>query len=299
MTTRIRELDALRGFAICGIMLVNTWQHSPKPPEIDWAMNQFVQGRFYPIFSFLFGMSFALFLRAHPDRLIMGRRLAVLALFGAAHWVVNPGEVLVPYAIFGAVALVPASFLPKLVQLPLGVAVTTGAVVYGDPWILIAGLFLLGLAAVEFDAIRPNALFFALSVVLAVVLTWADVSYLAACLAGAAAYASGFMLISPRVFEPLGKLALTAYLSSTVVILLVRPATAAGIIAVTVVTLVVQWLFARLWLTRFRYGPLEWIWRCLTWWELVPNGQTQARDPRNVVPDLHRSRPKEQPGVGS
>ncbi|MEV4895912.1 hypothetical protein AB0K48_41750, partial [Nonomuraea sp. NPDC055795] len=32
--TRIRELDALRGFAVCGIMLVNTWQHAPhEPPQ--------------------------------------------------------------------------------------------------------------------------------------------------------------------------------------------------------------------------------------------------------------------------
>ena len=24
------------------------------------------------------------------------------------------------------------------------------------------------------------------------------------------------------------------------------------------------------WLARFRYGPLEWLWRCLTYWRLVP-----------------------------
>ncbi|MGP4016514.1 DUF418 domain-containing protein [Saccharopolyspora sp. 5N708] len=33
--------------------------------------------------------------------------------------------------------------------------------------------------------------------------------------------------------------------------------------------LVVQWLFSRWWLKRFGYGPLEWAWRCVTWWQRV------------------------------
>ncbi|WP_308169851.1 DUF418 domain-containing protein [Acrocarpospora catenulata] len=295
MPPRIRELDALRGFAICGITLVNTWQHSPRPPEIDWVMAQLFQGRFYPMFSFLFGMSFALFLRAHTSRLVMLRRLAVLALFGAAHWWVNPGEVLLPYAVLGAVVLVPASSLPRAVQLGLGMAVTGAALVSGDPWTLIAGLFLLGLAAVSFDAIRPNLAFFAVSALLAVVLGWTGINYLGAGLAGAAAYASGFLLLSPRFLEPLGRLALTCYLSSTAIILATRPETAAEIVLVAASTLVVQWVFARWWLTRFRYGPLEWIWRCLTWWELVPNGQTTVGDTRSALPDPDRPRPQDQP----
>ena len=28
--------------------------------------------------------------------------------------------------------------------------------------------------------------------------------------------------------------------------------------------------FSRLWLGRFRYGPLEWVWRSLTYWEPQP-----------------------------
>jgi uncharacterized protein len=26
-----------------------------------------------------------------------------------------------------------------------------------------------------------------------------------------------------------------------------------------------------LWLRRYRYGPLEWLWRCGTYWEVLPN----------------------------
>lgn len=28
--------------------------------------------------------------------------------------------------------------------------------------------------------------------------------------------------------------------------------------------------FSKLWLTRFRYGPIEWAWRCLTYWKRLP-----------------------------
>lgn len=41
------------------------------------------------------------------------------------------------------------------------------------------------------------------------------------------------------------------------------PVFAAGIIVVQVVS-------SRLWLARFRYGPLERAWRCITWWDLQP-----------------------------
>lgn len=33
---------------------------------------------------------------------------------------------------------------------------------------------------------------------------------------------------------------------------------------------VVQAIVSVLWLRSFRYGPLEWLWRCLTWWQWVP-----------------------------
>jgi uncharacterized protein len=29
-------------------------------------------------------------------------------------------------------------------------------------------------------------------------------------------------------------------------------------------------LWSKPWLAHFRYGPLEWLWRCLTYWRLVP-----------------------------
>ena len=104
-------------------------------------------------------------------------------------------------------------------------------------------------------------------------------------------YVAGFLLllrtplgsVLSRVFEPLGRMALTHYVSATLLVLLadqllaldesrkwgVMFALAAGIA-------VVQWVFSRLWLRRFRYGPLEWCWRCVTWWRYVPNRRVAA-----------------------
>jgi uncharacterized membrane protein YeiB len=35
-------------------------------------------------------------------------------------------------------------------------------------------------------------------------------------------------------------------------------------------TVLAQVAMSRWWLSRFRMGPLEWIWRCVTYWRLQP-----------------------------
>ncbi|MGW0587270.1 DUF418 domain-containing protein [Streptosporangium sp. NPDC002607] len=308
MTRRFHELDALRGFAVCGIMLVNTWQHTrdqlrnPGQNAVDWVIDNLLQSRFYPIFSFLFGLSFILFLRSAAERTespraVLLRRLAVLAALGALHQIVNPGEVLLPYAIFGALILLPASFFPQPAVVLLGVALTAWAVHQGGGVILIPGLFVLGMAMMQRpppEWLLPFA--FAASVVLGVALTWLWVRiagdpvlfnravYPAAGLAAATAYCTGLLLaLRTRLRDPLlaalaplGRMALTNYLMSTPIILLFLPlltsdATRLAGVALSVAVLVFQVLFSRAWLARFRYGPLEWAWRSLTWMERVPN----------------------------
>jgi uncharacterized protein len=37
--------------------------------------------------------------------------------------------------------------------------------------------------------------------------------------------------------------------------------------------------FSRLWLSRFRYGPLEWLWRSLTYWRRFPNRLSLDQQP--------------------
>ncbi len=38
-----------------------------------------------------------------------------------------------------------------------------------------------------------------------------------------------------------------------------------------------QWVFSTLWLRSFRYGPMEWVWRSITYWKLQPLRLSNAR----------------------
>lgn len=122
---RIEALDVVRGFALLGIFLMNIeWFNRPlttfgegMPRGLtgmdwwaSWFIAYFVQGKFWTIFSLLFGMGFAvMLLRAERagrafTRLYL-RRILALAVFGAAHYLyVWEGDILFSYAV-GAFAL--------------------------------------------------------------------------------------------------------------------------------------------------------------------------------------------------
>ncbi|MGR5868509.1 heparan-alpha-glucosaminide N-acetyltransferase domain-containing protein [Bacillus pacificus] len=67
---RIDELDYIRGFALLGIILVNILAllniKIPDPNTVDASYQRFlylfVEGRFFSIFSFLFGVGFYIFI---------------------------------------------------------------------------------------------------------------------------------------------------------------------------------------------------------------------------------------------
>ncbi len=118
---RILALDCVRGFAILGIFCVNIalmarplvemfWFRPPDgTPVIDiaaWALVRvFCEGKFYPLFSILFGMGFALLIdRAHARGArvvpLYLRRIVVLAFFGIAHIVLLwYGDILLLYSV--------------------------------------------------------------------------------------------------------------------------------------------------------------------------------------------------------
>ncbi|TDB95104.1 DUF418 domain-containing protein [Nonomuraea longispora] len=300
--TRVRELDALRGFAVGGIMLVNTWQHSTKQQTgVDWTVEALFQSRFYPIFSLLFGISFLLFLRGN-SRWALLSRLFWLFCFGLVQRTFYEGEVLTDYAFYGAVVLLPASFLaPGLPVLLLGLGALVWAVAVGGGALLIPGLFLVGMALWQLRPPRWLLLpSFAVAAAATVLLTaaWSAThawsTYSVAALAGAAAYSLGLLLVlgpwSAAVLEPLGRMALTNYVSGTAIIILAGPLVDAdttrwSVVGLTVVTVAAQVLLSRWWLARFRYGPLEWAWRCLTWFRRVPNRLESGRDQNRPLPD--------------
>mgnify|MGYP001168673344 FL=1 len=116
-SSRMVEIDALRGFCLLGILLVNIELiHSPShyaeligislwtqpwDQAVDRFIDIFVAGKFYPIFSFLFGFGYVWFMRRaeREGHMRFFRRTALLLFFGLLHlflfwW----GDVLTWYA---------------------------------------------------------------------------------------------------------------------------------------------------------------------------------------------------------
>lgn len=119
---RIVSLDVLRGMALLGILISNMLYFSqPLVPDgardglwfgpadrlADWIVIWLVEGKFYPLFSFLFGLGFSMQMdRASARGLEFGalyrRRLWILAGFGLAHGIfLWEGDVLLAYAVCG------------------------------------------------------------------------------------------------------------------------------------------------------------------------------------------------------
>ncbi|MDA2913023.1 DUF418 domain-containing protein [Acidobacteriia bacterium AH_259_A11_L15] len=132
---RIETIDILRGFALLGVILVNTWafQSWSLPWRIGyaevwtgtanhiamWMIEFFASGRFFRLFSFLFGLGFALQLgraeqRGMPFFSVYRRRLLVLLLFGLLHGMLRgTGDILHAYAVLGFFLLLFRKFSPR------------------------------------------------------------------------------------------------------------------------------------------------------------------------------------------
>ncbi len=127
---RIAAMDALRGLALLGIAQVNmqsfTWgageplAYLGSPPGVGESILYFLQaaffeGKFYPIFGFLFGAGMALQLgrlrRLHgrdaaAARAAYRRRLLILLALGLAHGLLlYSGDVLATYGVCGLIFL--------------------------------------------------------------------------------------------------------------------------------------------------------------------------------------------------
>ncbi|GAB2606155.1 membrane protein [Paractinoplanes abujensis] len=322
MARRIHELDALRGLALAGIVEFNIVQMTgfprPEGPASDhpgaYVWEALFLQRPFPIFSLLFGVSFALFLRTAGNRtdkprLVLLRRLLWLGVFSALHTLLQPGEVLKFYAAFGIVVLLPASYLSRRWVLGLGVVLTLAASLTFNGLFIIPGLFLLGMAVAQYgipDTLdrrgRQLGIAFAVTVPPAAAMLWlqwragvgpaANYRILPAGTVCAFLFTVSFLLLMrtplrrplDAVLAPMGRMALTNYVLASVLILaadalldLGHASGFAPIVATGAVIGVVQALLSVLWLRWFRYGPLEWLWRCLTWWTPVPIRAEPAR----------------------
>jgi len=122
---RIEVLDVLRGLAVCGILVGNMqWftGYGMMPPMLaaqtpladrvtHFLVHFFVEGKFYSIFSFLFGFGFALQIaraeeRGDKDASLFKRRLFWLLVIGLAHaYLLWAGDILSIYAGMGFVLI--------------------------------------------------------------------------------------------------------------------------------------------------------------------------------------------------
>lgn len=119
---RIHSVDALRGFSLAGIVIVHMVENyvgSLTPMDVMAAANQgildsivegliffFLRGKFFALFSFLFGLSFFIQMdRANQKgQRFEGRflwRLIILLAIGAVHHLFYRGDILTIYAILG------------------------------------------------------------------------------------------------------------------------------------------------------------------------------------------------------
>ena len=119
---RITVIDALRGFSLIGICLIHSMQHfgamgtmtsqAVFPWEgtmneiFSWLINYLVFGKFFIIFSCLFGLSFFI----QMDRW----RLVLLLAIGYLHGLIVRVDILLIYAILGFVLVLMYKWPTKL-----------------------------------------------------------------------------------------------------------------------------------------------------------------------------------------
>ncbi|WP_338780121.1 DUF418 domain-containing protein [Metabacillus sp. FJAT-52054] len=328
---RMDVIDLIRGFALIGLPFVNVlalWRTNVNlsgTQQDIWVQRflyLFVEGRFYAIFSFLFGLGLWIFLsRAkeksdHPSVLFIRRMLLLLAA-GVLHHLIYDGETLLIYAIMG----LPVFFLnkaPKQMNLLLGIAGIIVASYLENKLLAIFPFFILGLAFGQYRVFEnyisnrkmwkmAAILSFIATCILAVFLwqeapangsanrmtgielseaqTDSNVAFYAFTELSLAFapffsvfYVSFLVLLEPHVrkmLSPLnafGRMAFTNYIGQSVILLIMAmfiPANTAVSYTTSAITcllvVIVQIIASSYWLTYFKYGPLEWLWRCGTY----------------------------------
>ncbi|MEO0422484.1 MAG: DUF418 domain-containing protein [Pseudomonadota bacterium] len=265
---RLQSLDVLRGFAVLMIFVVNIkmmangynhyadrslWQ-GEYDQLIGYLHNLLVHGKFVTIFTALFGAGLALLLaREKPVALaVVLRRLAWLAAFGAIHLIfIREGDILVQYALVGFLAILFVKMtatalltIAVFLQLTLFVAGVVFPVHYdaipilwqdGPDMHLEVQRIMLGTSSDQVSA-RLDAVRFYMLDLFVFGRDWLD--------------KLSVMLLKTGFLT--GELAARTYGELTII---------------TALVCATFLLAAPLWLARFRFGPLEWLWRSLTYGE--------------------------------
>ncbi|MFH8447615.1 DUF418 domain-containing protein [Streptomyces fungicidicus] len=168
-STRLLDVDALRGFALFGILVVNLAYFASGYPfhlvtdpahgswlddSVEFGVRLLFEMKFYLLFSFLFGYSFTLQLSAagtaganFTARFV--RRLGGLFVLGGLHAVLLfQGDILTTYALLGLVLLAVHRIRPRTA------VIAAGAIV----GVMAAGMAVAALAGVELVTDQDAAL---------------------------------------------------------------------------------------------------------------------------------------------
>ncbi|MFH7819754.1 DUF418 domain-containing protein [Neobacillus thermocopriae] len=318
---RIEELDYLRGFALLGIVLVNILPllelGMPKAGSLDAAywrfLYLFVEGRFYTIFTFLFGVGFSIFMtRANQKGMNGGvlflRRIVALFLFGLVHVKFHPGEALTVYAVCGLL-LLPFYKVNKLMNLFLGLLMFIIFSVFSFKLFMVIPIMLLGISAGQFrlfeklfEKKKGIAVFTGIMFVLSIAgllyqyqyapfiiedrlyMEFVRIGIIIGPIVSAFYVGVLVLLLQYRFIQkwlsPLksyGRMALTNYMMQTVIILvvgnqlhLIGNISCIHSFLICLIIYVIQLSFSVLWLRYYHYGPLEWIWRVITYLQIPP-----------------------------
>nr|WP_263313861.1 DUF418 domain-containing protein [Mammaliicoccus sp. Marseille-Q6498] len=153
---RIFSIDALRGFSLLGILLMNiltfAYPYQVINPfeyfqQQDGALfkisSLFIIASFYPIFAFLFGYGLSMMYRNSLEKNldyypIIIRRLFFLLLIGMIHGIfIFYGDILATYALLGFIAIIFVRLKPQfsLVALTIGFGIL--ALLYILPMVLV------------------------------------------------------------------------------------------------------------------------------------------------------------------
>ena len=333
MKQRIYELDYLRGFALLGILLVNIevllhLDINYNANEVLYRnfLNFMIEDKFFAIFSFLFGIGFYIFMtnafnKGYNAYLRFVFRLVFLAIAGVLHQLLQPGEALTVYAVFGII-LIPFFKFNKYLNLLCGVILLVVILYLNSKVLLPLPYFILGVAASQFkllDKLKQHQGKLMISGLVTLLLALCaflilyhyntvptykllpnissniiaqyterrelfDWLVLATSPIISLCYVSLFVLfiqtsIGKWMLKPLqyyGQMALTNYIGQTVIILSLAKIMElrhielwfTGIICVAVYML--QLILSWLWLKYFNYGPLEYLWKMVTYQQYFP-----------------------------
>lgn len=282
---RISSVDMIRGFALLGILLMNivgfAWPHQAyNDPTIAagdsgknlaaWFFNYVLfDGKMRALFSMLFGASVVLMTSRAEQRVgqaqiadIYYRRMLWLLLFGIIDAYVTGmmllGMGLLKLGVFSAIRS--NRFYALMVLVGYGIGIPLNA------WIAsrnVASHFDLANVfqnACAYDAGRFSVALGHVGLMMLI-------------------YRAGLLRFLTSALAAVGQMALSNYLFQNIVCTLLFNGYGFGLFGrierfqlygVVLAVWVVQLVASPIWLRYFRFGPMEWLWRSLTYWRRQP-----------------------------